>query len=216
MVYPFIAALKHVMALDRTIAMSGSLNGLAMPPDLKTGAYQLIDLADTPSASLYEGKVVTDKKFGHATYGCMICCGHNGLQLNPSPVYSVLYGSAALDAAGMDACGGGTLQNLDGYADPSSGMSDNTSYDCRAKASNRGKHWQRQRIHRVKGHPNSMHLEASRQSNREDAMPLGLATVLRQSLRRDSLTEVPQHNPRSQKPTVAIQIEQRSRSFPTN
>jgi len=98
-----------------------------MPPDLKTGAYQLIDLADTPSASLYEGKVVTDKKFGHATYGCMICCGYNALQLNPSPVDSVLYGSAALDAEGMDACGGRTLLNLDGYADPSSWMSDNTS-----------------------------------------------------------------------------------------
>ena len=102
-------------------------NGQAMPADLKTGAYQLVDTADHPSPSLYEGKVVTDKKFGHATYGCMICCGYNGLQLNPSPVYSVLYGSAALDAEGMDACGGRTLLNLDWYADPNSWTSYNTS-----------------------------------------------------------------------------------------
>jgi hypothetical protein len=120
---------------DQTMVNVGELirnqipdkNGRAMPADLKTGAYQLIDVADRPTASLYEGKVVTDKKFGHATYGCMICCGYNGLRLNPSPVYTDIGGFAALDAEGMDACGGRTLLNLDWYADPPSWMSDNRS-----------------------------------------------------------------------------------------
>lgn len=120
-------------------------NGLAMPPDLKTGAYQLFDLADTPPASLYEGKVVTDKQFGHATYGCMICCGYAALQFNPFPVDTGIGGFAALDAEGMDACGGRTLLNLDGYADPHFlDVGQHVCHDHRSKASNRCKRRQLQ------------------------------------------------------------------------
>jgi hypothetical protein len=37
----------------------------------------LRDLDHAYVGQLYEGKLVIDKTYGHAAYGCMICCGHN-------------------------------------------------------------------------------------------------------------------------------------------
>jgi len=50
-------------------------NGNTLPHDLTWGTYRILDLADEAAGSLYEGKVILDKTYGHATYGCMICCG---------------------------------------------------------------------------------------------------------------------------------------------
>lgn len=50
-------------------------NGQTLPPDLTFGAYRVRDLTDSTAASLYEGKVIVDKTFGHVSYGCVICCG---------------------------------------------------------------------------------------------------------------------------------------------
>lgn len=101
-------------------------NGNVMPSDLTTGAYQLLDLDDTPSPSLYEGKVVTDKTYGHATYGCMICCGYRVAEFNPNPVFASIGDFSALDAEGTSACTGGIhWVSVDGYADPGSWISNN-------------------------------------------------------------------------------------------
>ena len=51
-------------------------NGNTLPSDLTSGTYQFRDLTQSPGSSLFEGKVITDKTYGHAAYGCMICCGH--------------------------------------------------------------------------------------------------------------------------------------------
>src|SRR5579885_1028507 len=63
-------------------------NGATLPPDLTEGTYRLVDLNDNPLGSLYEGKVIVDKTFGHATYGCMICCGPNNpwMMYDPLPI----------------------------------------------------------------------------------------------------------------------------------
>ena len=82
-------------------------DGNRLPSNLTTGAYQLRDLAETPSASLYEGKVVTDKTYGHATYGCMICCGYRAAQFNPDPVIVGVDDEGNLEAEGLNACTGG-------------------------------------------------------------------------------------------------------------
>jgi hypothetical protein len=52
-------------------------NGHTLPPDLTWGTYRLLDLNDNPTGSLYEGKVIVDKTYGHASYNCVICCGPN-------------------------------------------------------------------------------------------------------------------------------------------
>jgi hypothetical protein len=49
--------------------------GQTLPVDLTAGAYQLREIGDRQDV-LYEGKVVTDKTYGQATYGCMECCGY--------------------------------------------------------------------------------------------------------------------------------------------
>lgn len=53
-------------------------NGQTLPPDLTSGAYQLREASSEPQNLLYKGKVITDKTYGHATYGCMVCCGYVG------------------------------------------------------------------------------------------------------------------------------------------
>jgi len=53
--------------------------GRVLPPDAMEGSYEIKDLKDTQIGYLYEGKVITDKTFGHATYGCAECCMYGGV-----------------------------------------------------------------------------------------------------------------------------------------
>jgi hypothetical protein len=52
-------------------------NGAVLPPDLTMGSYEIQDLTDRGVGNLYEGKVIVDKTYGHAAYGCATCCGWN-------------------------------------------------------------------------------------------------------------------------------------------
>jgi hypothetical protein len=60
-------------------------NGKLLPQDLTSGSYQFRDLTDKFIGSLYEGKVIYDKTFGHVTYGCAGCCGYTQTQLSFNP-----------------------------------------------------------------------------------------------------------------------------------
>jgi len=51
-------------------------DGHTMPPDTMTGSYELRDMDHPLVGLLYEGKLVIDKTFGHASYGCGRCCGY--------------------------------------------------------------------------------------------------------------------------------------------
>jgi hypothetical protein len=42
------------------------------------GSYEIQDLTDRGIGNLYEGKVILDKTYGHAAYGCATCCGYEG------------------------------------------------------------------------------------------------------------------------------------------
>jgi len=51
-----------------------------------TGSYELRDLDHAYVGLLYEGKLVIDKTYGHAAYGCGSCCGYAGpFVLDPDP-----------------------------------------------------------------------------------------------------------------------------------
>jgi hypothetical protein len=52
-------------------------DGNTLPPDTMTGSYELRDLDHAYVGHLYEGKLVIDKTYGHAAYGCGNCCGYN-------------------------------------------------------------------------------------------------------------------------------------------
>ena len=60
-------------------------DGHTLPADTMTGSYELRDLDHATVGQLYEGKLVIDKTYGHASYGCGTCCGMERPTLNPSP-----------------------------------------------------------------------------------------------------------------------------------
>ena len=46
-----------------------------IPATAALGAYRLQQIDNLGHEYLYEGKVITDKPWGHATCGCITCCG---------------------------------------------------------------------------------------------------------------------------------------------
>ncbi len=51
-------------------------DGNILPTDLTSGSYDVRDLTNNTTATLFEGKVIYDKTYGHVTYGCAACCGY--------------------------------------------------------------------------------------------------------------------------------------------
>jgi hypothetical protein len=80
-------------------------NGKALPVDLASGSYEFRDLNDPGVGSLFEGKVVYDKTFGHVTYGCAHCCGIQGVYLKYSPLGVPFQGTSPNGVLGDDQCG---------------------------------------------------------------------------------------------------------------
>lgn len=58
-------------------------DGNTLPPETMTGSYELRDLDHATIGELYEGKLVIDKTYGHAAYGCGSCCGYDGVVFDP-------------------------------------------------------------------------------------------------------------------------------------
>jgi hypothetical protein len=58
-------------------------DGHTLPADTMTGSYELRDLDHATVGHLYEGKLVIDKTYGHASYGCGSCCGYDGVVFDP-------------------------------------------------------------------------------------------------------------------------------------
>jgi len=50
-----------------------------------TSSYELRDLDHSTVGQLYEGKLIIDKTYGHASYGCGTCCGDGVPTLLPNP-----------------------------------------------------------------------------------------------------------------------------------
>jgi hypothetical protein len=58
-------------------------DGHTLPADTMTGSYELRDLDHATVGHLYEGKLVIDKTYGHASYGCGSCCGYDAVVFAP-------------------------------------------------------------------------------------------------------------------------------------
>jgi len=87
-------------------------SGKTLPSDLTMGSYEFRDLTNTGVGTLFEGKVIYDKTYGHVAYGCAACCGY----LNPSPQYNpigVPFGGPADQGVNApDMCSGGTIMDV--------------------------------------------------------------------------------------------------------
>ncbi len=68
------------------------VHGKVLPAALTSGTYEFKDMTDRAHGNLFEGKVIVDKTYGHATYGCAECCGHNRGTMQP---WSILLGFSA-------------------------------------------------------------------------------------------------------------------------
>ncbi|MGC2539605.1 MAG: hypothetical protein WA372_00295 [Candidatus Sulfotelmatobacter sp.] len=80
--------------------------GHVLPVDLTSGTYRIRDLADAAAGGVYEGKVTVDKTYGHAAYGCAVCCGPAApfMEFNPLPVPVDSFSDQEVEAD--ETCGG--------------------------------------------------------------------------------------------------------------
>ena len=81
-------------------------NGYVLPPDLTSGAYRIRDLEHNLLGALYEGKVIVDKTYGHAAYGCGVC-GPDAPTMAFDPLAVSIDDYADQYVQALDSCGGG-------------------------------------------------------------------------------------------------------------
>jgi hypothetical protein len=90
--------------------------GRVIPPETMAGSYQIEDLNDSNIGYLYEGKLVTDKTFGHATYGCAPCCGYDDAFLLPDPLGVPVGGGGGFAVWATNSCTGQDQQKAGAYS----------------------------------------------------------------------------------------------------
>jgi hypothetical protein len=61
-------------------------SGNTMPENLTSGSFEWQDLTNKAIGTLFEGKIVYDKTYGHVAYGCAACCGYNTPRLSLNPL----------------------------------------------------------------------------------------------------------------------------------
>lgn len=84
-------------------------NGNILPAALTIGSYEVLQSPrHAGGGSLFEGKVVFDKKYGSVTYGCATCCGYTSSQFEFffDPLGIPLDGNQDQGVEGYDTCEG--------------------------------------------------------------------------------------------------------------
>ncbi len=80
-------------------------NGKTLPTTLTSGSYEIRDLTNTGIGTLFEGKVIYDKTYGHVTYGCGSCCGFSSTVPWYDPVILTFLGPPTQDGIyGYNVC----------------------------------------------------------------------------------------------------------------
>jgi hypothetical protein len=65
-------------------------NGKTLPENVTTGSYEFRDLTDKFIGTLFEGKLIYDRTYGHVTYGCGQCCAYDSPTLFYNPLNMVV------------------------------------------------------------------------------------------------------------------------------
>ena len=78
--------------------------GRTFPPELTSGTYDLRETDRAGNPSLFEGKFIVDKTYGHLAYGCLDCCGYTATEMLPNPEQLAVQGQDQLSVQAYDAC----------------------------------------------------------------------------------------------------------------
>jgi len=78
--------------------------GRTFPPDLTYGTYDIRQPNAAGNPSLFEGKIIVDKTYGHLAYGCVMCCGFADPQMLADPEYLPVQGQDYLGVWATDQC----------------------------------------------------------------------------------------------------------------
>jgi hypothetical protein len=81
-------------------------DGKTLPLDLDSGSYEVRDLTAAGIGRVFEGKVIYDKTYGHAAYGCGGQCCYNSPYLTNNPLGIPFQGTAGNGVNTSDNCGG--------------------------------------------------------------------------------------------------------------
>jgi hypothetical protein len=79
-------------------------NGKTLPADLTSGSYEFRDLTNTGVGTLFEGKVIYDKTYGHVAYGCAQCCGYQRPTLFYDPLGIPFQGTSPNGVTSYEVC----------------------------------------------------------------------------------------------------------------
>jgi hypothetical protein len=79
-------------------------DGHTLPSGLMQGTYRVKDLTDPGLGNLYEGKVIVEKTYGHAAYGCAQCCGVNTPYMLYNPLGVPVESNATQTVAALNSC----------------------------------------------------------------------------------------------------------------
>jgi hypothetical protein len=79
-------------------------NGNTLPNDLMSGSYEFRDLTNKAIGTLFEGKVIYDKTYGHAVYGCAACCGYGTTNPSHNPIGVPIYTAVGDGVQAYDTC----------------------------------------------------------------------------------------------------------------
>src|SRR5260370_30825954 len=88
----------------RPAAQLADKNGLPRPPALSSGSYKFRDLTNKGVGTLFEGKVIYDKAYGHVAYGCTICCGVSSAFFWSNPLDWPVLSTDPNGVNGRDSC----------------------------------------------------------------------------------------------------------------
>jgi hypothetical protein len=89
-------------------------NGKPLPSDLTSGSYEIRDLTNKAIGTLFEGKIIYDKTYGHVTYGCGACCGYTKSYFYYNPLNIPFQGTADQAVYANDGCAGGAPVDVNG------------------------------------------------------------------------------------------------------
>jgi hypothetical protein len=82
-------------------------NGKVLPADMTTGTYEIWQTKYRALGQLFEGKLIVDKTYGHAMYGCGGCCGLGDSYQVLDPYQDIIGGTHYQQVWGQNGCNGG-------------------------------------------------------------------------------------------------------------
>ena len=82
------------------------IKGRTLPADLTSGTYEIREPDRNNDPSIFEGKIIVDKTYGHLAYGCTTCCGDGYPAITADPDWLEWNASNDLYVVATNSCTG--------------------------------------------------------------------------------------------------------------